>query len=166
VTADRLDLPSWACASAGRREHIARVVTLLEDWAAAMDLPPDERAAWIDAGRFHDVLRDLPDARLHGPTAAERLQREGETRRSVLEAVRHHTTGSVSWDRTGKALFMADYLEPGRPFDREGRALLAARVVNDFDGVFRQVVRARIEWALKEGHQLYPQTVELWNSLT
>jgi HD superfamily phosphohydrolase YqeK len=179
VTPDKLDLPVWACASAGRRNHIARVVTLLEEWGKDLALSGDELSAWVDAGRYHDALRDatpaelrllvsdaaIPDAVLHGVAAAARLEREGEARASVLEAVRSHTTGSAAWDRTGKALFMADYLDSARPFDRERRALLAARVVNDFDGVFRQVVRARIEWALHEGHSLYPQTVELWNSL-
>jgi HD superfamily phosphohydrolase YqeK len=58
---------------------------------------------------------------------------------------------------------MADYLEPGRKFSRADRAYLAAQVPRDFDATFRQVVRARLEWSLREGMQLYPQTVQLWN---
>jgi 2-amino-4-hydroxy-6-hydroxymethyldihydropteridine diphosphokinase len=35
----------------------------------------------------------------------------------------------------------------------------------DFDGVFRQVLRARLEWSLREGLELFPQAVALWNDV-
>lgn len=174
-----LDLPPWAKVSEKRRAHIARVTILLTQWAGAMDIDPAERAAWIDAGRLHDALRDAPHDELratvggfgenpemlHGPAAAVRLERDGETRREVLDAIRYHTIGSGDWDRTGRALYMADFLEPGRSFSRHDRAFLAAHVPHDFDGVFRQVLRARLEWSLHEGHSLFPQTVALWNQV-
>jgi 2-amino-4-hydroxy-6-hydroxymethyldihydropteridine diphosphokinase len=59
---------------------------------------------------------------------------------------------------------MADFLEPGRSFAKADRAFLASHVPYDFDGVFRQVVRARLEWSLHEGHSLFPETVTLWNA--
>lgn len=174
-----VNLPSWAQVSEKRRAHIARVTTLLMQWADAMRIGPVERAAWTDAGRLHDALRDAPHDELramvgafgenpemlHGPAAALRLEREGETRGSVLEAIRYHTIGSGDWDRTGRALYMADFLEPGRSFSRHDRAFLAEHVPHDFDGVFRQVLRARLEWSLHEGHSLFPQTVALWNQV-
>jgi len=83
----------------------------------------------------------------------------------VLEAIRWHTIGSDAWEQTGRALYMADYLEPGRKFAHADRAYLAAHVPLDFDGTFRQVVRHRLEWALREGHELYPTAVALWNSV-
>ena len=55
---------------------------------------------------------------LHGPAAAARFEREGETRQGVLDAVRYHTIGYLEWDRTGRALYMADFLEPGRSFSK------------------------------------------------
>ena len=73
----------------------------------------------------------------------------------MLDAIRHHTIGDPAWARTGRALYMADFLEPGRTFARADRAFLAAQVPHDFEGVFRQVVRARIEWALREGHAVF-----------
>jgi 2-amino-4-hydroxy-6-hydroxymethyldihydropteridine diphosphokinase len=60
---------------------------------------------------------------------------------------------------------MADYLEPGRPFARTDRAFLAAQVPHDFDGVFRQVVRSRLEWTLREGKMIFPESVGLWNAV-
>jgi 2-amino-4-hydroxy-6-hydroxymethyldihydropteridine diphosphokinase len=102
---------------------------------------------------------------VHGPAAAVRLEREGEKRTDVLEAVRWHTVGNGTWARTGRALYMADFLEPGRSFARADRAFLSAHVPSDFDGVFRQVVRQRLEWSLREGNRLYPETVALWNDV-
>ena len=83
----------------------------------------------------------------------------------MLDAVRYHTVGYLDWDRTGRALYMADFLEPGASFSQRDRAFLAAQVPHDFDGVFRQVVRARLEWSLHEGYSLFPETVALWNAV-
>jgi 2-amino-4-hydroxy-6-hydroxymethyldihydropteridine diphosphokinase len=175
---ERVKLPSWAQVSGKRHGHITRVTELLDEWATVMRIPDKERVAWHDAGIFHDALKDAPDDELralvgdvayepqmiHGPAAAAYLERNGETRRSLLDAVRYHTVGYLDWDRTGRALYMADFLEPGRKFSQRDRAFLAAQVPRDFDGVFRQVVRARLEWSLHEGYSLFPETVALWNA--
>lgn len=172
-----IDLPPWANVSEKRRSHIARVTALLAGWAEMMSLDPEERRAWLDAGLWHDALRDAPldelrrlagenpyaPEMLHGPAVAARLVAEGERRVGVLNAIRYHTVGSPQWDRTGRALYMADFLEPGRTFSRVDRAFLVAQLPHDFDGVFRQVVRMRLVHALNEGHTLFPETVQLWN---
>ena len=178
MTKHDVRLPDWACVGDKRRAHIARVTALLDDWARALKLPRTDRIDWHDAGRLHDALRDAPESvlrslagdlpgftleMLHGPAAAERLIADGETRPQLLDAIRYHTVGSPAWGMLGRALYMADYLEPGRKFSRADRAYLAAQVPRDFDATFRQVVRARLEWSLREGMQLYPQTVQLWN---
>jgi 2-amino-4-hydroxy-6-hydroxymethyldihydropteridine diphosphokinase len=173
------DLPSWAQVSAKRRAHIARVTALLDRWAVQLRLGAEEARAWRDAGCWHDTLRDAPEAELrrltgdesspvnvlHGPAAATRLAAAGESRTPLLDAVRWHTLGHPAWDRCGKALFMADYLDPGRSFAQADRAFLTALVPHDFEGVFRQVVRQRLEWSLREGKGLFPQTVALWNAV-
>ncbi|HUF29876.1 MAG TPA: hypothetical protein VMM77_04360 [Gemmatimonadaceae bacterium] len=173
---DTIELPAWAEVRESRRAHIARVTALLDQWAEAMRLEPDEARAWHDAGRWHDVLRDadperldvpgdgLPAGMRHGPAAAARLRLEGEVREPVLEAIAWHTVGYPRWERVGRALYMADYLEPGRAFEREERAYLAAQVPNDFAGTFREVVRRRLIWALRDGHRLHPNTIALWNA--
>ncbi len=177
-----LVLPTWSQVSDKRRAHISRVTALLGEWAVAMRLSPAEGEAWRDAGRWHDALRDAPEkelraltadgtfatapvAVLHGPAAAARLERDGESRAGVLLAVKWHTVGNPEWDRTGRALFMADFLEPGRSFMQADRTFLSAQLPRDFDGVFRQAVRMRIEWTLREGKALFPETVALWNSV-
>ena len=172
-------LPPWAQVSEKRLAHIGRVTALLEQWAEGMRVPPDEAAEWRAAGLLHDALRDAPEAELralsgiadgpaeilHGPAAAARLAREGETRATLLDAIHWHTLGSPRWGRTGRALYMADFLEPGRRFLQADRAFLARQVPWDFDAVFRQVVRMRLEYGLREGLGLFPETVELWNAI-
>ena len=179
MTEHALDLPDWAQVGEKRRAHIARVTDLLDRWAVQLKLDAPEAQAWHDVGRFHDALRDAPEAELrrlaaghdlplavlHGPAAATHLESIGETRSGVLNAVRWHTTGSAGWDRVGRALYMADFLEPGRTFMRPDRAFLAEHLPHDFDGAFRQVVRMRLEWTLREGKALFPESVGLWNSI-
>ena len=179
ATAPESALPAWARVGEKRRAHIARVTALLDAWSAALGVGPEEARAWRDAGLLHDALRDAPDDELralarradlpaellHGPAAAARLEADGEHRAEVVAAVRWHTVGHPAWGRTGRALYMADFLEPGRKFERADRAFLAAQVPRDFDGVFRQVVRSRIQWAVREGNAIYPETVALWDAV-
>jgi len=174
-----MTLPPWAVATEKRRGHIARVAALIDGWAAALHLPPDAAQAWHDAALWHDALRDAPDALLrnitgdqhsdakllHGPAAAIQLAGSGERREDVLEAVRWHTVGCAAWADTGRALYMADFLEPGRAFARGDRAYLAHLVPLDFGGTFRQVVRTRLDWALREGKALLSETAALWNAV-
>jgi predicted HD superfamily hydrolase involved in NAD metabolism len=172
-------LPDWAQVSPKRRQHIERVVALLAQWATAMKLPDAEASQWITAGVLHDALRDAPETMLrtltgdglrplellHGPAAAVRAEQVGERRKDVLDAVRYHTVGSLHWSRTGRALYLADFLEPGRRFLQNERASIAESVPRDFDGAFRDAVRLRIEWSLKQRGQLFPEAIELWNAV-
>jgi HD superfamily phosphohydrolase YqeK len=180
MTTIEKELPAWSQVSPKRVAHIGRVTALLDEWARALSLPADEARAWHDAGVYHDALRDAPEAQLralagdatgyttemlHGPAAAARLAADGESRPELLDAVRYHTVGSSAWGRLGRALYMADYLEPGRKFSRGDRAYLASQVPHDFDATFRQVLRARLEWSLREGMRLFPEAVALWNAV-
>jgi predicted HD superfamily hydrolase involved in NAD metabolism len=172
-------LPTWAQVKKGRRKHIIRVTRLLAHWADAMSLEKAERETWIDAGRYHDALRDAPldelrslakspitePELLHGPAAANYLIAQGEQRQNLLDAIRYHSIGSKEWDRVGRALYMADYLEPGRDFDIERRARLSLEVPRAFDATFRDVVRSRMAYAREQGFTEYPESVALLASV-
>jgi 2-amino-4-hydroxy-6-hydroxymethyldihydropteridine diphosphokinase len=179
ATPDAFRLPDWAQVSEKRRAHIARVTALLDAWSPRLARSDDEARAMRDVGLLHDALRDAPEALLreltgdetspaeilHGPAAAVMLERGGERRTEVLDAVRWHTIGSPTWGRVGRSLYMADFLEPGRKFLVTDRGFLAAHAIYDFDGVFRQVLRMRLEWSLREGHELFPTAVAMWNQV-
>lgn len=165
-------LPDWARAKPKRREHMGRVAALMRQWAGALGLPPAEVARWAAAGWLHDALRDadpaemrptvppafraLPDKLLHGPAAAERLR--GQADDELLDAVRFHTIGCTRFGVLGRALYLADFLEPGRRYEPEWTAALRARMPHDFDGVLREVVAARVGHVEESGSVLHPET--------
>lgn len=162
-----MTLPDWAVAGPERRAHVERVAALIDQWAVLMRVPERERSRWAKAAWLHDALRDAPatDELAHGPASADRAAGEGESDRGVLDAVRYHSLGFAGWDDVGKMLYLGDYLEPGRKFEREVRAALAVRVPVERDTVLREVTRRRIEWTVQSGWPLSPETVDFWNSL-
>ncbi len=173
-------LPAWAIVSPSRRTHIERVAALVDRWAGAMGVPSGERERWLRAAWLHDALRDAPGALLaelapaypgpddlrHGPAAAARAEAEGEYDEGVLSAVRHHSTGYPGWDETGRVLYCADYLEPGRTFETEERAALADRFPADPSRVIQEVAHRRVRRLVDSGWPLPEHTVGFWNSLT
>jgi HD superfamily phosphohydrolase YqeK len=172
-------LPIWAVVGESRRAHIERVVALLDEWAAEAGLSDADRIRWRAAGWLHDALRDedpdelrrivppafrgLPGPLLHGPAVAERLAADADV--SVLQAVRYHTIGHPSLDRLGRALYLADFLEPGRGFLDEWRASLRWRVPAEMDAVLVDVIAARVRHLLEGRKPLALETVSFWNSL-
>ncbi|MFI5206853.1 MAG: HD domain-containing protein [Gemmatimonadales bacterium] len=179
MPAQAVDLPSWAVVKPERAEHIARVAALLESWAQAAGRSAQERSRWHRAALLHDAVRDadpatlrehvgeevrLPPALWHGPAAAALAARHGEHDEGVLAAVRWHTLGWRGWDEVGKALYLADYLEPGRSHDAD-RSALAGRVPSQFDAVLREVAARRLGWLLGTGKPIARQTWDFWNGL-
>jgi HD superfamily phosphohydrolase YqeK len=177
--AARGELPPWAEASPLRREHIARVAALLAEWADAAGLDARERDRWVAAGWLHDALRDADPERLramvperfrvlagpvlHGPAAAERLA--GEADDEIRDAVRYHTLGHPCLGRLGKALYLADFLEPGRDFEPEWRASLAARMPGEMDEVLVEVLASRIRHLIDRRKPVSPETAAFWSAL-
>ncbi len=167
-------LPDWSRAGKRRRAHMERVAALLEEWAAGWGLPRVEVRRWQALGRLHDVLRDadpdslrrklgeewagLPDSLLHGPAGARRLEKEGVSDAPFLLAVAYHTVGHPELDRMGRALFAADFLEPGRTFLPEWRGALRDRMLSDMDGVVSEVARVRMERLAAKGNPIRPES--------
>jgi|SRR5262245_2731956 len=162
------DLPPWAEVGKRRRAHVTRVAALIEEWAEEMEVSERERRRWLNAVWLHDALKDaqLPRNTTHGAAAADRAEREGESDRGVLDAVRYHSYGYAGWDAVGRMLYLADYLEPGRRGRRKARARLAERVPHDRDDVLREVLVLQIRARLRAGRPIHPLTFEFWNALT
>lgn len=179
--ASRGELPDWAVQRPARRSHTARVAALMDRWAAALGLDDRERVRWRAAGWLHDALRDedpetlrtlvplefrdLAGPLLHGPAAAERLRDEGVDDEGLLRAIAFHTIGHPEFDRLGRALYLADYLEPGRTFDPAGGAALRARMPEAMDEVLREVASARVAHLVRARRSIRPETLRFWNSL-
>jgi HD superfamily phosphohydrolase YqeK len=174
-------LPDWAEASTDRREHVARVASLMGEWAGRAGLSDDDRARWRAAGLLHDALRDAdfdslrplvgpdledaPGKMLHGPAAAARLRGEGVTDEPLLLAIAWHTLGHPDFDLLGKALYLADYTEPGRDYESPDLAAMRDRVPAEVGAVLREVATARIGRSLERGRPLLDPTIGFWNAL-
>ena len=174
-------LPDWAQAGPSRREHMARVGALLGAWADALALPDDERARWRAAGVLHDVLRDadpatlrprvppalaeLPGRVLHGPAASERLWAGGVRDGEFLRAIAFHTLGHPDFGPLGRALYAADFLEPGRTLLDHWRAELRACMPGQLAEVVREVLGARIRHQVERHGPLRPETLAFWTRL-
>ncbi len=174
-------LPQWAVAGDDRRAHMGRVAESLTEWAEALELTQDERVRWRSVGYLHDVLRDeefsalrdrippdlkcLPGPLLHGPAAAERLRVAGVLDGELLSAIAFHTVGDASFGPLGRALYAADFLEPGRTFLSDWRAERRARMPAELDDVVFEIVRARVVDLVERGAEVLPRTLGFWNAL-
>ena len=166
--------PGWAVAGEERRAHMERVASLLRVWAEELELSRRDVIRWTALGWLHDALRDaspeelrprvevglrdLPPELLHGPAAAARLREEGVEDDDLLRAVRYHTLGHPELDRMGRALYAADFLEPGRSLLPEWRAVLRARMPHELDPVVREIVDVRVEHLLARQGSVRPET--------
>lgn len=174
-------LPNWAVAGGQRWEHMKRVSMLLGSWAESLSLSESDRLRWRSVGYLHDALRDerpellrdmvpadlrhLDGALLHGPAAAELLRRDGVVDGGILRAIAFHSIGSLSLDLLGRALYAADFLEPGRDFLGEWRADLREQMPIRFDDVLVEIIRARVSHQLEHGSKVSEKTIAFWNGL-
>lgn len=174
-------LPEWARAGKVRRGHMERVSKLMRRWAGLRGLPPDDVTRWSAAGYLHDVLREappdplralvppafraLPPSILHGPAAAVRLREEGVDDPELLHAVAFHTLGHRELGDLGRALYAADFLEPGRKLRPRWRSALRKRMPVELDAVVREIVGARLVHLVGRGSTVHPDTLGFWNAL-
>jgi 2-amino-4-hydroxy-6-hydroxymethyldihydropteridine diphosphokinase len=175
------ELPPWAQVDDKRYAHMRRVADLMGNWAAELGKSRVERERWRAVAFLHDALKNasnrelriivperfarMPGPVLHGPAVAVRLRVEGVRDRGVLKAVTYHTLGHFSLGRIGKALYAADFLEPGRNLRNKWRAGLRASMPEEFDEVVREILRARIQHLLVKGRPIRRETFGFWNRL-
>ena len=173
------ELPQWAVADTKRREHMARVAGLLKKWSKARGESRRDIQRWTAVGYLHDMMRDaqpkelrrvvsgpladLPNAVLHGPAAAARLRDGGVTDEPLLTAVAFHTLGSPRFEDLGRALYAADFLEPGRKFRPKWRREMRKRMPEDLEVVVRAILRLRIRHLLDRERPVRPETMGFWN---
>jgi HD superfamily phosphohydrolase YqeK len=101
----------------------------------------------------------------HGPAAAEQLIAEGVDDQELLDAIRYHSLGNSGLGALGRYLYLADYLEPGRPYAPVENAAMRAGLPHEPDAVLRRVCGLRIQEVLNRGAPLRRETVAFWNEL-
>lgn len=132
-------LDRYACSNLSdyRYEHSRRVASYAEDLARRYGYGLRLQRLCYLAGISHDMCKEksigfllrtvqtdgqpvTPDETanselLHGRAAAVLLQENyGIHKKSILNAVRYHTSASAKFDALGKIIYIADKIEPGR----------------------------------------------------
>jgi 2-amino-4-hydroxy-6-hydroxymethyldihydropteridine diphosphokinase len=179
--ASKGELPAWTKVSRKRFEHMERVARLLRQWAKERGESREDVRRWTAVGYLHDALRgakaselrpqvpdrfrQLPGNVLHGPAAAAMLRRDGLADEPLLRAIEYHTLGSWKLDAMGRALYVADFLEPGRSIRPNWRRKLRKRMPEEFEPVIKEIVAARVLHLVQRGRAVRPETIGFWNSL-
>jgi predicted HD superfamily hydrolase involved in NAD metabolism len=153
---------------ANARGAALRAGWLHDAWRCA---PAEEALAEIRArGEEPDpwALRHAP-VLLHAQAAAVWAESAlGEADPHVLGAVRHHSSGHPDWGPVGLALYVADFCEPTRAFATELRTdrLIASAAAGQapLAAAALEVLRLRLEWAIRDGRQIHPDSVRAWNA--
>lgn len=168
--------------SPGRFRHIQGVVKAAKALAkrAGLSVGDAELAAW-----FHDCAKELPKKEmlrsLRGTPfrldegekalpalwhphagAALALRKWGVRKPTVLEAIRRHTLGAAEMGPLAQALFVADFIEPGRDFP--GVALARRAASKGLRQGVRMKASMTLELLLRSGRTVHPRLVETWNS--
>lgn len=166
-----------------RFEHSARVAKTAR--ALCKKYGVDPSAGYL-AGVAHDICKSLDDkamletaaldgkpigaleksrpALLHGRAAAVTMAREfGVNDKSVLNAVAVHTFGARGMDSLAKIVYIADKIEPGRPFVTKEYKRSIARL--DLDALLLKVVSEGVSHLSRKGSPVSPETQALLDDL-
>ncbi len=141
----------------------ARVAGVLHD--VARQWPPDELLAYA---RRHglpvsEAERAAPTL-LHARVGADLARREfGVTDGEVAAAIETHTVARPGMSGLQKVLYLADTVEPGRPFER--RAQLEAAALRSLDEGMLQCIEASIEYLKERNVLVAPETMEAYTEL-
>ena len=134
----------------------ARLAALLHDCGKALE--KDALKKLLREAGADPQERALP-ALWHAPVGAWRARHVYGCRDAeILAAVRFHSTGAPGQSPLQKLLFVADYIEPGRPAWPELPALrrLARR---DLDGAWGQVIKHKLTDLLARERPLHPRSL-------
>lgn len=157
-----------------RYEHSVRVAIFAEELAQHYGYSRRLQRLCYLAGISHDACKEIPIASLlrivqrdgqrvseeernntellHGRAAAVFLQtRYGIHKKSLLRAVRCHTSASAKFDTVGKILYIADKIEPGR---KNCDALREKAAALSLDALFYEVITEVIAFVKKKGQSV------------
>lgn len=164
-----------------RYRHTEGVVATADKLAQRFGLPAARLrlAAWLhDCGKAleREAMRPLlrragadADERLlpalwHAPVGAWLARRDyGVDDREVLAAIRYHSTGAPGQTPLQMALFVADYIEPGRPAWPELPAIrrLARR---DLKAAWACALKHKLMDLLERERPLHPRSLAAYHS--
>jgi predicted HD superfamily hydrolase involved in NAD metabolism len=146
----------------GGDEKKAELAAIFHDYAKFR--PKEEMARIISEQGMEPALLNYNSELWHAPAGAYLVEKEaGIADREVLDAIAYHTSGRPGMSRLEKIIYLADYIEPGRHFP--GVEEVREMAERDLDQALIQSVKNTIQFLLKKGQPVYPDTFHTYNDL-
>ncbi len=169
--------------SKSRYEHSVRTARLAEKMC---NLYGEDAEKGYFAGLSHDICKNFNETQmrglaflcsekitqtenenfslLHGKAASALLKRDfSVTDEEILEAVAVHTLGKCGMCNLSKILYVADKIEPGRPFVT--KKYLENMLKKSLNDLLKTVIEENILYLEKKEKKVAPETRELLASL-
>ncbi len=129
----------------------------------AKEMTRREMKEWLRKAKYKlDAMEELLPGLWHPHAgAAVAALRWGIRDAAILEAIRCHTLGKAGMGPLAQALFVADFIEPGRKFSEAGEARKAARL-SLRQGVLTKASMT-IQFLFREKRVIHPRLLETWN---
>ena len=165
-----------------RYEHSRRVASFAEDLARRYGYNQRQQRLCFLAGIAHDMCKEMPidfllrtvqtdgqpisddekanSELLHGRAAAVLLRENyGIHQKTVLRAVRYHTSASAKFDAVGKIIYIADKIEPGRKDCDYLREKIGELTL---DALFLEVLQEVIAFVETKGKKVQAYTYKVY----
>ena len=140
-----------------------RLAGLLHDCAKSMcdELPYDEieKICKRNGIELDEFFHKMPTLAHSAAGAAVAMEVYGVDDEQVLHAIKAHTFGSPDIDFVGKALYLADYIEPSR-LQTKDRLIARKMTYDNIDAAMIFVLRNTIERNKQRGLKVYPKSIQ------
>ncbi|UJF16694.1 bis(5'-nucleosyl)-tetraphosphatase (symmetrical) YqeK [Jeotgalibaca sp. MA1X17-3] len=137
------------------------LAAILHDYAK--ELPKETMDSIVQEEQWNPEILQYGSQIWHGPAGAYFAEKKfGITDETILTAIRDHTIGSEKMSLTGKILFVADYIEPGRKFPGVQNARALAMESLDQAVMFK--ITQTIIHLVEKGILVYPETLTVYNA--
>jgi predicted HD superfamily hydrolase involved in NAD metabolism len=141
----------------------AYIAGLLHDYTKSMTAREMLAGAELSGIEIGEIERQNPYF-LHATLAARLVKKDvGVDDTEILSAIEKHTFADVDMSELDKIVYIADMVEPGRPYEtlNKIRDILYAGL----DEVYKASYFATVEYLVKTKKLLHPKTIEVWNKL-
>lgn len=140
----------------------ARIIGIAHDIAKQM--PNEEAIKYVkENGIIFDEIEEKEPSLWHSKIGADIAIKKLGFTKEMAQAILYHTTGNVNMNTMDKIIYLADKTEEGRDYiDLD----LAREISNtDIDEGVLYVAKVAIEYSLKKGGLIHPDTTDLINKL-
>lgn len=137
-----------------------KVSALIHDLAREMNI--DTQASILRDEGMLDHFSLMNPVLMHAKVAAVLGIKKYGFPEKCVEPAKWHTTGRAEMSREDIILYIADQIEPGRPWSSKSQIEQAH--TNLFDSL-KKCMLLKLEFTLKRGKMIHPDSIHCWNWL-